>query len=176
MYDYAVSLIAFAAAARLALHRGDLNETNRELARAMRSRQACTFVIPWLAVRLRLQLAKVTFAIADATTARHLLREIDDIFLHRPALGALVDEVSELRASSRAERPGGPPAVRRSAPRSCACSRTCRRTSRSRRSRGGCSCRTTPCGPEVGAIYRKLGVSSRSDAVQRATAVGLLGG
>ena len=29
---------------------------------------------------------------------------------------------------------------------------------------------------EVGAIYRKLGVSSRSDAVQRATTIGLLGG
>ena len=29
---------------------------------------------------------------------------------------------------------------------------------------------------EVGSIYRKLGVSSRSDAVQRATTVGLLGG
>ena len=29
---------------------------------------------------------------------------------------------------------------------------------------------------EVGSIYRKLGVSSRSDAVQQATAIGLLGG
>ena len=29
---------------------------------------------------------------------------------------------------------------------------------------------------EVGSIYRKLGVSSRSDAVQHATTVGLLGG
>ena len=29
---------------------------------------------------------------------------------------------------------------------------------------------------EVGSIYRKLGVSSRNDAVQQATAIGLLGG
>jgi hypothetical protein len=29
---------------------------------------------------------------------------------------------------------------------------------------------------EVKAIYRKLGASSRNDAVQRATAIGLLGG
>ena len=29
---------------------------------------------------------------------------------------------------------------------------------------------------EVKAIYRKLGVSSRSDAVHQATAIGLLGG
>ncbi len=29
---------------------------------------------------------------------------------------------------------------------------------------------------QVGAIYRKLGASSRSEAVERATAIGLLGG
>ena len=29
---------------------------------------------------------------------------------------------------------------------------------------------------EVGSIYRKLGVSSRNDAVQQATTIGLLGG
>jgi LuxR family maltose regulon positive regulatory protein len=29
---------------------------------------------------------------------------------------------------------------------------------------------------EVASIYRKLGVSSRNDAVERATAIGLLGG
>jgi LuxR family maltose regulon positive regulatory protein len=29
---------------------------------------------------------------------------------------------------------------------------------------------------QVGSIYRKLGVSSRTDAVEHATAIGLLGG
>ena len=33
----------------------------------------------------------------DQATARHLLREIDEILLHRPALGALVDQVAEFR-------------------------------------------------------------------------------
>ena len=63
----------------------------------MRARPSCTFALPYLAVRVRLQLAKVYAAIADQATARHLLREIDDIVLHRPALGTLVDEVSEFR-------------------------------------------------------------------------------
>ena len=53
--------------------------------------------MPWLAVRSRLQLAKVYWATGDQSTARHLLREIDDILLRRPALGALVDAVAELR-------------------------------------------------------------------------------
>ena len=63
MHDYATSVLAFAAAARLAVHRGDLKEANRELTRAMRARPSLTFVLPWLAVRVRLQLAKVYWAI-----------------------------------------------------------------------------------------------------------------
>ena len=89
MHDYVCSIPAFAAAARLSLHDGDLKETHRQLARAMRSRPTATYLMPYHAVRLRLQLARVYFAIADAATARQLLREIDDILLHRPALGTL---------------------------------------------------------------------------------------
>ena len=59
MHDYATSVLAFAAAARLAVHRGDLKEADRQLTRAMRARPSCTFVLPFLAVRARLQLAKV---------------------------------------------------------------------------------------------------------------------
>ena len=54
MQDYATSILAFAAAARLAVHRGDLKEARRQLTRAMRGRPACTFVLPFVAVRLRL--------------------------------------------------------------------------------------------------------------------------
>ena len=97
MHDYATSVLAFAVAARLAVHRGDLKEADRQLTQAMRARPTCTFVLPWLAVRARLQLAKVYWGMGDQTTARHLLREIDDILLHRPELGVLVDEVSEFR-------------------------------------------------------------------------------
>ncbi len=95
--DYVLSVLAFAAAARLAVHRGDREVADRQLAWAMRARPSCTSAIPWLAVRVRLQLAKTYAAIADQATARHLLREIDDILAHRPALGALVDQVSEFR-------------------------------------------------------------------------------
>ena len=171
MHDYATSVLAFAAAARLAVHRGDLKEANRQLTRAMRARPSCTFVLPYLAVRVRLQLAKVYWAIGDQATARHLLREIDDILLHRPALGALVDEVSEFRRIVTVERASWErPASRRSPRRSFGCSRTCRPTSRSARSRSGCSCPATPSTPRSAPIYRKLGVSSRNDAVQQATA------
>ena len=103
--DYALSVLAFAAAARLAVHRGDREEADRQLARAMRARPSCTFVLPHVAVRVRLQLAKTYAALADQATARHLLREIDDILAHRPALGALVDRYQNCAGSSpRARR------------------------------------------------------------------------
>ncbi len=97
MQDYPTSVLAFAGAARLAVHRGDLDEAERQLTQAMRARPSVTFALPYLAVRARLQLAKVYWALGDLMTARHLLQEIDDVLHHRPALGTLVDEVAAFR-------------------------------------------------------------------------------
>ena len=97
MDDNALSVLAFAAAARLAVHRGDLKQANARLTQAMRARPSCNSAMPYLGVRSRLQLAKVYSVTGDHATVRHLLREIDDIVLRRPALGALIDAVSELR-------------------------------------------------------------------------------
>ena len=108
MHDYATSVLAFAAAARLAVHRGDCDgggpAARRGRCGPVRHARSCC---PYLAVRLRLQLAKVYRAIGDATTARHLLREIDDILSHRPALGVLVDEVDEFRQILTSSAPAG---------------------------------------------------------------------
>ena len=176
MHDYATSVLAFAAAARLAVHRGDMKEAQRQLTQAMRARPSLTFVLPWLAVRVRLQLAKVYRAIGESTTARHLLKEIDEVMLHRPALGALVEEVDEFRqalvSSAQARATGGAPltpAELRLLPYL-----QTHLTVREIGERLFLSRNTVSS--EIGSIYRKLGVSSRSDAVRQATAVGLLGG
>ncbi len=63
--------------------------------------------MPVFAVRPRLHLAKAYRANGDATTARHLLKEIDDILVHRPDLGALVDEVDEFRQILTLGAPAG---------------------------------------------------------------------
>jgi LuxR family maltose regulon positive regulatory protein len=176
MHDYATSVLAFAAAARLAVHRGDLMEANRELTRAMRARPSLTFATPFLAVRLRLQLAKVYWAIAGYSAARHLLREIDDIVLRRPALGALLEEVSEFRRTVTSSVQGGPaggspltPAELRLLPYLQTHLTIGEIGERLFVSRNTVS-------SEVSSIYRKLGVSSRSGAVTQATTAGLLGG
>ena len=87
--------------------RRDTDAARRHLERAMRGRLPATFAIPFVSVRLRLQLAKLYLAISEAKTARQLLREIDDILIHRPALGRLVDEVDELRARTADAAAGG---------------------------------------------------------------------
>ena len=175
MYDYVASLLALAGAARLDVHHGDLARANRHLTLAMRTRPTCTFTMPTLAVRVRLQLAKVYWSLADHTTARHLLREIDDILLHRPDLGVLVDEVAEFRrilTSSTAvgATNGSPltPAELRLLPYL-----QTHLTIREVAERLFVSRNTVSS--QVGAIYRKLGVSSRTEAVEQATAIGLLG-
>ena len=176
MYDYATSVLAFAGAARLAVHRGDRAETDRQLTQAMRARPSLTCVLPTLAARPRLVLARVYTAIGDHTTARHLLRELDDILLRRPALGTLVNQVAELH---RILTVGPQVGVPGSSPLTSAELRLLpylqtHLTIRGIGDRLFVSRNTVSS--EVASIYRKLGVSSRHDAVQRATEIGLLGG
>jgi LuxR family transcriptional regulator, maltose regulon positive regulatory protein len=174
--DYAMSALAFAAAARSAVQRGDRGEADRQLAKALRARPACTFVLPHVAVRVRLQLAKVYAALADQPTARHLLAEIDDVLAHRPDLGVLVDEVSALRgllSTHVHESVGAGPPLTPAELRLLPYLQT-HLNFREIGERLFLSRNTVAT--EVGSIYRKLGVSSRSAAVERATTVGLLGG
>lgn len=174
LHDYPASLLAFTMAARLATHRGDLDQADRHLSRAMRSRPSCPFVLPFIAVRGRLQLAKVYSTRGDQATARHLLREIDEILLRRPALGALVDEVSKVRQTVTAHTQVGATGA---APLTGAELRLpylqTHLTIAEIGERLFVSRNTVSS--EVASIYRKLGVSSRNDAVEQATNIGLLG-
>ncbi|MCS5718398.1 LuxR C-terminal-related transcriptional regulator [Herbiconiux sp. CPCC 205763] len=173
--DYATAVPALAGAARLSLHRG-VPTVERDLVRAMRARQFSTYAAPTLAVRARLSLAKTYFAVGDGTTSRHLLREIADIELRRPALGALGDDVRAFRSVVDSAAPGaanGVPPLTPAELRLLPYLQT-HLTMPEIGARLFVSRNTVST--EVGSIYRKLGVSSRSDAVDRATAIGLIGG
>lgn len=175
MQDYAISILAYAAAARLAMRRADLPEADRRLTEGMRVRPASTFVLPYLAVRGRLQLAKVHALRGDLASARLLLREIDDILRLRPRLGALADQVSEFRATAATASTGKPGlspltgAELRLLPYLQTHLTVAEIAARLQISRN-------TVGTQVTAIYRKLGVSSRGEAVSQATTLGLLGG
>ncbi len=175
MHDYWMSVLAFAAAARLALHRGAPNEANRQLARAMRARPTFTFVLPWVAVHMRLELAKVYVAMGDPTTARHLIREVDDIFRRRPRLGALADETQGVRDKLDLAVNDGVPVAQPLSPAELRLLPYLQTHLKFPEIAGRLFVSHNTVRSQVGSIYRKLGVSSRTAAVEHATAIGLLG-
>jgi LuxR family maltose regulon positive regulatory protein len=168
-------LLAFAGAARLALHQGDLPGAHRQLTAAMRGRPSVTYALPFVAVRLRLQLAKIYLALADAATAHQLLREIDDILSHRPALGTLTDQVDKFRrvlASGAATATTGRSPLTPAELRLLPYLQT-HLTASGIADRLVLSTHTVKA--QLKSIYRKLDVTTRNDAVRKATTIGLLG-
>jgi len=173
LHDYAMAAITFSAAARHALHRGDKQALERELTRAMRARPVCTYAIPAFAVRVRLTLARTYWAMGDHASTHHLMHEIDDVLIHRPLLGVLVDEFEQFRtmtAKGAGGTGGSPltPAELRLLPYLQTHLTLPEIGARLFISRNTVA-------TEVGSIYRKLGVSSRAEAVERTMQMGLLG-
>lgn len=170
--DYPTAALALAVGARIALHRGDVEAAERLLARGMRARVGCTYVLPYLAVKVRLQLASAYAERGHRTTAMHLLREIDEVLEIRPGMGTLVDEVAEFRRRAHGDPAEGgtplTPAELRLLPylqTHLTLSEIGRRLFISRNT----------VSSEVGSIYRKLRVTTRGEAVERAIALRLLG-
>jgi LuxR family maltose regulon positive regulatory protein len=175
MHDYITCLQAFAGAARLSLHHNDLTQAHRQLTRAMRALPTATHALPSMAVRLRLQLAKTYLALADRVKARQLLREIDDILRQRPALGALTDEVGEFRrvlaSSATTGATGGSPL----SPAELRLLPYLQTHLTAERIAERLFVSNWTVKTQIKSIYRKLDVSSRNDAIQKATTIGLLG-
>lgn len=174
MDGYPTTALALAVAARVALHDGDRKQGASLLARGMRARIGCTHLLPYLSIRARIQLAGAHVAAGDRSAARHLLREIDDLLRKRPDVGVVSAQVGELRRALAAEPATGgsvplTPAELRLLPYLQTHLTIAEIGQRLFISRNTVS-------SEVGSIYRKLGVTTRGGAVERASALGLLGG
>jgi LuxR family maltose regulon positive regulatory protein len=96
--EYPPVALVHAAAAQVALHQGDLAKVRAELTCAQRLRPDLTYAIPYLAVQVRIELARCHLALLDTAAARTLLREADEIFRRRPDLGVFVQQAGDLRA------------------------------------------------------------------------------
>ena len=101
--SYATPLVC-AVQARAFLHRGDVPAARQELVSAQRARPVLTYALPHLAVQARIELARARLALADLAGARTLMREIDDLLKRRPGLGTLVGEARTLQAELANER------------------------------------------------------------------------
>ena len=173
--SYATPLVC-AVHARAAMHRHDVAAARIELVSAQRLRPLLTYAMPQLAVQARIELTRVHLALADIAGARTLILEVNELLGRRPGLGTLVGEAQALQDWLSAERDG---------------------------SRPGASSLTTAelrvlpllathmSFPEIAeqlflsphtvksqamSIYRKLGASSRSQAVTYSRELGLLEG
>ncbi len=174
--DYPPVTILHAAAARIALHQHDRPRAIAELTRAQRLRPGLTYALPYLAVQARIELARCHLALADVAAARILLHEAEEVLTRHPGLGVFAGQAGDLRAELSSARGS-------SAPGASALT--------------AAELRLLPMlpthlsFPQIGeemflspntvkshavSIYRKLGATSRSQAVTRSRELGLLEG
>jgi LuxR family transcriptional regulator, maltose regulon positive regulatory protein len=97
LMDYPPVTILHAAAARIALHDADPRRAREDLTRAQRLRPGLTYALPHFAVQARIELARCHLALSDFSAARTLLREADGILKRRPRLGVFIGQASDLR-------------------------------------------------------------------------------
>jgi LuxR family maltose regulon positive regulatory protein len=81
--------LTLALSARGRLRGGRWTEAHSSLAQAQRLLPRLTCALPWLAVQARLELGAAFVMLRDAPSATSLLAEVDEIFAARPELGRL---------------------------------------------------------------------------------------
>jgi LuxR family maltose regulon positive regulatory protein len=174
--DSVATPLVCAAQARVALHQGEVTAARRELVRAQRLRPLLTYAFPHLAVQARIELIRAHLTLADIAGARTLIREVDELLNRRPGLGTLASEAEVLRLQLARQRGTASPgasaltaaelrmlpllATHLSYPEIAAELFVSRHTIKS----------------QAYSLFRKLGVSSRNQAVSRARELGLLEG
>lgn len=170
---YLTSGLAFAVATRCAVRRGEINNARRLLAQGTTIRPRLTTATPGISVQTLLELTKAHIELSDIAGARLMMREASTILAKGYDLGNLPRQYEEIKIHLREAR--GTTMVGASALTTAELRLLPYLT-------------THLSFPEIGerlyisrhtvktqamSIYRKLGASSRSEAVQRAMEVGL---
>jgi LuxR family maltose regulon positive regulatory protein len=172
--DYWSSALVYAWAARAALHDGDNSQGRFYLRRASRLRPLLTYMLPVVSVQALLEMAQSYIALADRAGAAAVLAQAQSILQQRPDLGLLPAQTDllEARLATIEARAAGPSALTAAELRLLPLLST-----------------HLPV-PEIAAelvlsphtiksemksIYRKLGATSRTQAVTRSRELGLLG-
>jgi LuxR family maltose regulon positive regulatory protein len=164
----------YVAAARIALHDHDRVTADEMVARAARLRPLLTYALP-SSTLFQLELAKTYLALAEPAGARTVLRELRDVLRQRPDLGLVPREAEAIQSqidSARSESLGASTltvAELRLLPYLVS------HMTFQEISQQLYVSRNTIKSQAI-ALYRKLGVSSRSQAIRRAREIGLLVG
>ena len=170
--DYWTSALVYAWATRAALHRGDIPKARYYLARAARLRPLLSYALPAVSVQALLELARSYIALADPGGAGAALRQVHDILQQRPDLGVLPGQADELllKLAKIKAIAGGASSLTAAELRILPLLST-HLSFREIGERLYVSSHTVRT--QAYSIYRKLGVSSRSEAVARMHELGL---
>lgn len=168
------SALTWVAAARGAAHAGDQRECRRELERSRALLPRLNDAVPWLGGQVRIELARVHLSLGEPASASELLDQVDDLLARRPGLGAIPTQAAELRGriAQVEESVSGRPATLTRAERKLLPLLMTHRTLREIAATLDISRNTVKS--QAISLYRKLGVSSRSDAIAVAAELGLV--
>jgi LuxR family transcriptional regulator, maltose regulon positive regulatory protein len=171
------SALAHAASARACLRHGRWNEARAHLAKVHELEPLVSSgAFPWLTVQTRIELVRAYVALRDARAARSVLDETLELMRARPHVGMLADdarslahEVDAMATLGAAAAAGLTAAELRLLPLLA--------THLSFREIGEqLYVSRNTIKTQAISVYRKLGVSRRSDAIDRAAALGLIDG
>ncbi|MGB7979168.1 MAG: AAA family ATPase [Candidatus Nanopelagicales bacterium] len=173
MSTYGPNALTYATCALTASHRGDRRACDAALAQAAVLRPQLSYAMPYLAVEVRLLLAQCHLLRGDVDAARTMAVELREVRHRRPLLGRFNTDITALEEQLE-HLPGGSSRVftlsvaeLRLLPYLAT-----HLTFRGIAERLFLSPHTIKT--QALSIYRKLGVSSRADAVDRARELGLL--
>jgi LuxR family transcriptional regulator, maltose regulon positive regulatory protein len=172
--DYVAMAPLFVAEARTALRAGDEASAQRALASAQRLRPQLSYAVPFLAAFTLLEMARAYSVLGDVKGARAVLVDASEVLRHRPDLGILGSEVETLRgrlATVGRQAAGWESSLTAAELRLLPLLAT-HLTFEAIGERLFVSRNTVKT--HAISIYRKLGVSSRGEAVSRARELGLI--
>ena len=170
--DYWTSALVYAWATRAALHQGNIIGARYYLGRAARLRPLLTYALPVVSLQALIELARSYISLADQAGAAAVLRQADDILQQRPDLGVLPALAGQLR--SQLARIGAGAVGASSLTAAELRLLPLLSTHLSFREIGErLHVSTNTVKTQAYSAYRKLGVSSRSEAVTRAHELGL---
>jgi LuxR family maltose regulon positive regulatory protein len=171
--SHITSMLVFALAARVALHRRDLTLARAQLGEAQRLRPLLSHAIPWYAVGSLVEMADVSIGLGEPSGAHQFIRDAEAVLRRRPDLGTLGKRTDELRGRLGAlQAAGSDSSTLTSAELRILPLLLTHLTLAGIADRLFLSRHTVKS--QVWSMYRKLGVHTRSDAVIRARELGLL--
>src|SRR3954454_22980127 len=169
--DYPISALVFAASAMIRARRGRVDEAQHDAREARRLLAMLTDFIPWYEAETRLALAATAVRLGDAPGARELIAGAERFARHMPE--ATVLHLWLRDAGARLEAGGAAPSLLTTAELRILGFLPTHLSFREIADRLYVSANTVKT--QAHAVYRKLDAASRSEAVARATQLGLLG-